>query len=121
MSLRSAAVLLLCLVSSLFASPEAAEAGKAKSPLWAVMAADGTLVRGNGVGLAFRASTGVYVVYLDRDLSTCAFTASTSGGWAGQVGVEESVAAAGRIVVYTVNSAGALLDQPFHLIATCLK
>jgi hypothetical protein len=120
MSLRIVAVLAFVLASSVVAWPGKAEAKKAKSPLWAIVAADGTLIRGNGAIKAFvYPAPGAVHVDFDRDVSDCAIVASTTGGYAGQTGVNGGNGE--RIHVYTADSAGNAAALPFHVIVACPK
>jgi hypothetical protein len=120
MSFRAVALALL-LVSSPFAWPQEAAAGKAKSPFWAVLNANGTLERGNGAVSSYRYKTGWYVIKFEfPDLGNCAWVATTSDGYAGGTGVQ--LLGGSEIEVYTINtSTGALVDLPFHVMAACPK
>lgn len=120
MSIRTRSVLASILATSLFALPQAAIAGKAKNPLWAIVAADGTLVRGNGAIASFvYPAPGAVHVDFDRDVSDCAIVASTTGGYAGQTGVNGGNGQ--RIHVFTADSAGTAAALPFHVIVACPK
>lgn len=120
MSFRASVALVLILASTSFLWPRPAEAGKAKNPLWAIVAVDGTLVRGNGAtGSFIFPSPGAVHVDFDRDVSNCAIVASTTGGFAGQTGV--SGGNGERIHVFTADSAGNPLALPFHVIVACPK
>lgn len=94
-------------------------------PPIAVVAANGTLVRGMAGATAIRQSLGNYRVEFGRDVTGCAFTAtlgSVGGGFpptAGEVFVARSDGNADGVYVETRNAAGAEADLPFHLTVTC--
>lgn len=115
----------LAIMSILFAVPRAAEAGKAKSPYWAWVDAEGNLLDGNGATQAFRFNTGDYYVdFDDFDLTHCAFSGTTSSGFAGVVGVyneQPGTPTGSRVRVFVVNDVGVKVNVPFYLIATCRK
>ena len=119
MPMKALLAFALAIASSLIALPREAEAGKPKSPFWAVVNADGTIVRSNGAIQAFVYPSPGYVhVDFDRDVSNCAFVATTTGGFAGQTGVTVD---AYRLWVVTTDSAGSVSPLPFHVIVTCAK
>jgi hypothetical protein len=105
--------------------PHGASAGKPKSPFWAKVAANATLVAGNGAQSAHRAiaqPVGVYEVdFVREDLGDCAYVATTSDYWAGIVGTGFDSAIPYRVRVYTFASDGAPYDMPFHLVVNCPK
>ena len=101
--------------------------------LFAVVASDGTLVRGSGVTGVTKTGTGFYRVAFDRTLTSCSGVAST-GGYAlgpgsstgtniGQAHVSVPVYTAGpeasQATVHTTDSNGAAQDRVFHLIVVC--
>ncbi len=96
------------------------------SPLTAVVAADGAVLRGDGVTStnAKLGGSGLYTVEFDRNLGDCV--------WVGQIGSGDATAtiygemstflASGSpngIFVQTASSAGILADRPFQLIVHC--
>jgi hypothetical protein len=122
MAMRPVVVFALAIVSTLVVLPREV---KARKTYWAVVNADGTLARSNGKGRYVSNVTGLgvghYYVNFHKDVTNCAYSATTSGGFAGQIGVEDAGPndQNGVVVVYTVDSAGNLASQPFHLIVTC--
>jgi hypothetical protein len=90
--------------------------------LWAVINADGTEARARGTLGAVRVGTGSYEVFFTRNVTTCAYTATTTGGFAGQTGVREGPAVGAgtnTVRVFTVASNGTPTDLPYHLIVAC--
>ena len=98
---------------------------------WAVVAADGTLVRSSSVPgpvtLEHTATTGIYEVNFGKDVSGCAYEA-TIGDTAsavpaqGQISVSGDVNAdsTGDVYVQTFDKTGVTpTDSPFHLTVTC--
>ena len=109
---------------SIFALPsrdaEAARRRRLPKTLWAVVNADGTLVRGKGVTGSIRATTGFYQVTFVRDVSGCACSASTNGGIPGDVAPSSISPPAPQVVqVFTWNSAGTPADLAFQLVVNC--
>jgi hypothetical protein len=98
---------------------------------WAVVAADGTLVRSSSVPgpvtVEHTATTGIYEVNFGKDVSGCAYEA-TIGDTAnavpaqGQISVSGDVNAdsTGDVYVQTFDKTGVTpTDSPFHLTVTC--
>jgi hypothetical protein len=98
---------------------------------WAVVAADGTLVRSSStpgpVTVEHTAATGIYEVNFGKDVSGCAYEA-TIGDTAnavpaqGQISVSGDVNAdsTGDVYVQTFDKTGVTpTDSPFHLTVTC--
>jgi hypothetical protein len=98
---------------------DTAGAAKRHQPttVWAVVDVDGDLVRGKGATTAFNQNTGTYFVLFARDVSTCAYTATTSGGFAGDTSVDTGLSPR-DVIVSTANGA-TLQDLAFHLIVAC--
>ena len=100
--------------------------------LFAVVADDGTLVRGSGVTSVVRYDVGDYGVFFNRSLTGCTGVAST-GGYAltatsntglaiGQAHVlvpRNTGAGANEVGILTTNSGGTPTDRRFHLIVVC--
>ena len=114
--------------SSLGLVPAAVNSGSAAGvDLWAVVNADGVLVRAKGTGAgdpAARTATGVYHVIFNRDVRGCAYLAtlghpSTGGPPPGQVSVASHATNVAAVRVRTENDAGAVADRAFHLLVTC--
>ncbi len=124
-------------VFSTFALPDYAEARKRRrrallpptspSPpttLWAVVDADGTLVRGSGAVGSEKRATGFYLVTFNRDVSGCAYVASIGDVFGGEIGASETVPPPyetlnTQVWVQSHNSTGAMLDKRFHLVVNC--
>ncbi|MFC3504718.1 hypothetical protein ACFOOK_27640 [Micromonospora krabiensis] len=89
--------------------------------LFAVVNANGTLIRGLGVATANRLSTGMYQVIFDQDVSAAGYVGTV--GLAGSAGVAPigDISVAGRtgipngVFVETFASDGTAADRPFHL------
>src|SRR5262245_4316272 len=122
MSIRSAVAIASILVASL-ATPHAATAGKVKSPLFAVVDADGHLTAGKGAINTFRYHTGDYYVDFVGDLTLCAFSGTTSSGYAATVGVHNEApgTSTSRVRVFVVDANAAAVNLGFYLIAVCPK
>jgi hypothetical protein len=88
---------------------------------WAVINSNGTIARSNGAtGFTRKLGTGHYQVAFDTSVQNCAYVATTTGGFAGQTGVQEGSSGFSTDVdVFTVSSNGTNADFPFHLIVTC--
>jgi hypothetical protein len=109
---------------SIFALPsrdaDAARRRRLPKTLWAVVNADGTLVRGKGVTDSIRATTGFYHITFVRNVSGCAYSASTNGGSPGDVAPTNISQPAPQVVlVFTYNSAGTPADLAFQLVVNC--
>ena len=95
------------------------------TPLAAVVAADGSVVRGSGVTStnAKLGGNGLYTVEFDRNLSDCVWVAQIGNGdGTPTIYGEMSTFLAGSpngIFVQTASSAGVLADRPFHLLVHC--
>ncbi len=89
-------------------------------PRWAVIRADGTIARDRHVSTALtrKLGTGHYQVDFIGGVHNCAYVATTTGGFAGQIGVQDG-AASYLVEVFTTNSAGTRVDLPFHVVVTC--
>ncbi len=95
------------------------------TPLAAVVAADGSVVRGSGVTStnAKLGGNGLYTVDFDRNLSDCVWVAQIgNGNGTPTIYGEMSTFLAGSpngIFVQTAGSNGVLADRPFHLLVHC--
>jgi hypothetical protein len=106
------------------AQGEKGDPGEAATRLWAVVAADGTLVRGRGAVAASRLAVGTYEISFEQPVSACALLATlaapegAAGGATGQVG-----AAVGEpqtlVRTETETSSGTNADRGFHVTALC--
>jgi hypothetical protein len=94
-----------------------------KGTTFAVVKADGTLVRHGKHVLQVVPAGAQYEIYYDSDVTGCAFTATigdpaTGGFPTGQISVESSTTTT-RSWVATFDSGGTLSPKPFHLIVVC--
>ena len=94
---------------------------------WAVVQADGTLVRSSSVpgpvAVVHTASTGIYEVDFGKDVSACAYTATlgdtgTATPPIGMIGVATDGDADG-VTVQTFDKTGTAVDAPFHVYVSC--
>ncbi|WP_433531715.1 hypothetical protein ACQPYA_06390 [Micromonospora sp. CA-263727] len=89
--------------------------------LFAVVNANGVLVRGLGAATANRLSTGMYQVVFDQDVTgascvgTVGLPGSTGLAPAGQIAVAGRTGIQNAVFVTTFDSAGVAADRPFHL------
>lgn len=126
-----AAALLVALVTAgvlaagfLYGEDAGAAKRKPLSTLWAVVKDDGTLVRGKGATGSSVLSTGDYRVNFNRDVSGCAYAATLDGARPGEISVFKKEVGGNettprQVAVATRNSAGTVVNAPFHLIVRC--
>lgn len=92
---------------------------------FAVVNADGSLIAGSQVTDMWREFTGQYVVYFNRDVSSCAFVATTAhyGSRAHIVSVSLIPDVYGYdpygVFIETKGQDGGVSDSPFTLVADC--
>jgi hypothetical protein len=98
-------------------------AALAASPnLFATVAADGTLVSGNGVAsVSHSTGTGQYEVTFTSDVSGCAYVSTTQNAFSQAI---QSYTAGGHlsgsgVYVEVKNQGGGLMDGPFDLAVAC--
>lgn len=89
--------------------------------LFAVVDSAGGLVSGSGVAQVTHVGTGQYEVTFTRDVSTCAYLATTKNAYSQAL---QAYTAGGHIdahgvYVETKNQGGGLTDGPFHLVVVC--
>ena len=106
------------------AAEGAQSAAEGATPLAAVVAADGSVVRGSGVTStnAKLLGNGLYTVEFDRNLSDCVWVAQIGNGDGTPIIYGEMsswLEAPNGIFVQTASSGGVLADRPFHLIVHC--
>ena len=109
---------------SIFALPSRDADAARRRPLktlFAIVKADGTLVKGKGAEASRKtAFTGAYVVRFNRDVSNCSYGATTTGGRTGQTCVDFYPAdSVNSVVVDTARSDGTPTDFAFHLQVLC--
>ncbi len=99
------------------------QAALAASPnLFATVAADGTLVNGNGVSsITHTASSGQYEVTFTSDVSGCSYVSTTHAVFSQAI---QSYTAGGHlsgsgVYVEVKNQGGGLMDGPFDLAVAC--
>jgi hypothetical protein len=89
--------------------------------LFAVVEADGTLVRGLGVTSSERLATGMYQVIFDQDVTRAGYVGTIGLTGNGGVAAAGAITVAGRtgiangVFVETFAVAGGHADCPFHL------
>lgn len=93
-------------------------------PLWAVIQADGTLVRGSGVVSASNFAPGIYNILFDQNVEDCSFAAMLARPSDGTTGPGEIDAAAlngdpNGVFLQTRDSTGAYHSWDFHIAVTC--
>ena len=103
--------------------------GEPATALFAVVAADGTLVRGSGVTAAGRPAgfpVGAYQVAFNQDVTNCALIATIGridsqpfNPDEGEIGTAYRDGAANAVFVKTRGSAGAEANRSFHLAVFC--
>jgi Tfp pilus assembly protein FimT len=94
--------------------------GEPATRLWAVLNADGSLVRGSGVAATSKlgAPAGSYEVLFSRDVTTCSYQA-TQSVIQGETLVQPRTGKANGVFVGTFTSAGASADRGVHLAVFC--
>jgi hypothetical protein len=94
----------------------------AASPnLFATVAADGTLVNGNGVSSVSHTVTGQYEVTFTSDVSGCSYVSTTHNAFSQAI---QSYTAGGHlsgsgVYVEVKNQGGGLMDGPFDVAVAC--
>lgn len=87
---------------------------------WAVVGANGTLVRSARAQSSEKLATGNYDVIFNRDVSKCAYAATINDSTLGaEIGAEPRTTNANAVFVTTWASNGTPSDKPFHLVVTC--
>ena len=93
--------------------------------LYAVVMANGTLVRSSGGVTSARQGAGTYTVDFNREVGNCAHIGSlarpddTGVGGPGQIGFAGLFTVADSLFIQTTNSAGSLADLDFHVMLVC--
>lgn len=103
------------------ATPAIGTAAAASTNLQASVAADGTLSSGNRVTSSVALATGRYEVTFNRDVSACAYVATTVNGssQALQAYTAGGHASANGVFVETKNQGGGLTEGAFDLVVVC--
>jgi hypothetical protein len=118
--LKTIAAALLGGLSSVFARANDGEAATTLETLWAVVNANGTLNRGEGVVASTKLDTGEYRVRFERNVSQCAYTATldhTSGFVF--IGLRFPDDSPRTVRVVTTDRGGTVRDSQFHLVVNC--
>ena len=97
--------------------------------MWAVVKADGTLLRSTGdVSGIIHPEAGFYKVNFNRNISSCAYSATIDEGLWGEISVwryaPEDPSYSGEVAVVTRQSQGSsnyadAADKPFQLVVFC--
>lgn len=89
--------------------------------LWAVVNLNGSLARGSRVTSVTKLGVGQYEVTFNRDVSQCAYVATTKNAYSQALGVFTASGhlSANGVFVETKNQGGGLTDGPFNLVTTC--
>lgn len=106
--------------------------GTPATKLWAVVNSDGTLARGSGAAAAERASTGIYQVKFNQDVTACSwvatignpqiFTAASGFITTGVASIFTGlifITVPDTLLVTTRDPANAAADRPFHIAVFC--
>jgi hypothetical protein len=87
---------------------------------WAVVNADGSLVRGRGnPTVSHPPLSGDYFVKFGSDISKCAYTATIAESRSGASVTVEPTPDSSTVHVLTALDVNTITDMPFHLIVTC--
>ncbi len=104
------------------ALPATAQAAKN----WAVVQANGTLVRANGVTAVAHPATGVYIATFTADVHGCAYIGNPGDPTTGFVNTASTVSVSRRVgsrhqlyIQVWNQQTSALADLPFHVFAYC--
>ena len=89
--------------------------------LWAVVAGNGALTRGSRVTGAARLGVGRYEITFDRNVSGCAYVATTTNAYSQALTIftASGHSSANGVYVETKNQGGGLTDGPFNLLVAC--
>src|SRR5262249_22238128 len=119
---RSLHRLALGATAALLALPAPAHAAAG----WAVVDADGALLRGSHAIQSDRLSAGSYRIRFDFDVQLCAYNANVGLGLPSAGNVPSMVAVSGSdtfpldgVAVQTKDATGATVDLPFNLVVSC--
>ena len=115
-------------VFSIFALPSRnadAATRRQLTTLWAVVDANGNLVRGKGAVKSERIATGFYRVTFNRNVRACAYIASVGWIFSGEIGAsgpDPSISIEllrTQVWVQTRGSGAMAANIPFHLLVKC--
>lgn len=101
------------------------DADAAKRPLlktlWAVVDADGTIVRSKGVVLSKSGNvgTGAYGIFFNRNVSGCTYTATIGANLHGMISAFSVAGAPRAVEVRTHDKDGGPSNRPFNLLVNC--
>jgi hypothetical protein len=108
-------------------APAAADQTLGMAQMFAVVAADGTLVRGSGVLEAGAAGGSDYRLVFNRSIASCAYfmsivsTVSDVFAPPGMAGAATITELPSTLFVSTRDAAGAASDRPFHVLVYCTR
>jgi hypothetical protein len=92
-------------------------------PMWATVNEDGTLADGSRVVSQAKVGTGTYEVIFDRNLTECAYTATsrvaTVSDGDNMVSVDARLGNANGVFVWVETDGGATEDAPFYVAVHC--
>lgn len=86
---------------------------------FAMLNANGGVVRSSGVELATKMVTGKYEVTFNRDVATCASVVSVNGAIAGYGVVRKKSGTTDVLQISVFNRSGALADLPLTVFVLC--
>jgi len=103
---------------------------RAGAPAWALVDADGIVLRAHGVvltpthdpgagGYRIRVGTGTPPAVVGTDISNCTYVGTLIGRPTGEIVVEASLIANDTLFVFTANSAGVLVNHEFSVAVFC--
>lgn len=106
------------------ANPEAADKKLGVATLSAVVAANGTILRGAGAAPTVRLSTGTYEVRFQRDIRDCAYAVTAGSAAAGNPAYGVPVVAwrtnkPDGLWIQILDKNGGVIDRDFHVVVFC--
>lgn len=99
--------------------------GLGSSQLFAVVNANGVIIRGKGDASSARSAVGTYQVRFQRNVRNCAYVATiglpgaTGASVPSFITVAAEAASVNGVLVRTHNIGGGVADRPFHLYVDC--
>jgi hypothetical protein len=102
----------------------AGPAGSAATALWAVVNTSGSIARSSSTTSAGHLGVGDYEVIFNKDVTKCAYSATTGTPTTGTTGrvfasVGSRAGDTAGVEVTTFNADGTAIDAPFHLEVFC--
>jgi hypothetical protein len=101
--------------------PTGSDAALTQRHLWAVVNLNGTLASGSRVTSVSYLGVGRYEVTFDRNVSGCAYVATTKNAYSQALGVYTAGGhlSPNGVYIETKNQGGGLTDGPFNLLVAC--